>query len=290
MRLPSFRTSTRQRGESLTELPAHRFLRYIQEGKHPAALHLLLTETTTSTGGAVESNNTNKGDDHGSSYALRALLDQCTGILGEPVLHHLLKHHPSADLVNFLLSQACAHPVADDAFFLDSQGWTPLHVAVTYGCSQCVLECLLYDHYGASMATIQDACGRYPLHWACLGPLDHRGGSRKRGQLTIVSHVLHAFPKAAYIRDKDGNTPLDLARAHRASSRVVNLLLSQAFTLSVAAAQPTVKQQHPTTHSPVPRAVSSDSSSWASQHPRPPSRGHPESESPHDGVSSLGWE
>jgi len=168
---------------------------------------------------------------------------------GETPLHVILPYQPTEAVVNrlihFLSSSKKSQSVPEDA--VDMLGRTPLHVAAASGCSASVIQRLLNGVSGIMPAVAKDFTGRHALHYACANingappaQLRRRKGWNKKNtsepefdpvenMVSVVFHLLSAYPDAALIRDHDGQTPMELVRAQRAHPCVIKLLNQAIF-------------------------------------------------------------
>jgi len=120
-------------------------------------------------------------------------------------------------------------------------------VAAASGCSASVIQRLLNGVSGIMPAVAKDFTGRHALHYACAsiqgeppGQLRRRKGWNQNNcepkldpvenMVGVVFHLLSAYPDAALIRDHDGQTPMELARAQQAHPSVIKLL-NQAISM-----------------------------------------------------------
>ncbi|MFL6449290.1 MAG: ankyrin repeat domain-containing protein [Bryobacteraceae bacterium] len=132
---------------------------------------------------------------------------------GQTVLH-LAAARVSVPVLNELIS-ANAELTATDEF-----GDTPLDEAVLHGRTEAVRS--LLDH-GASVHYVHSADGRGALHEACV-----------KGYSEIVELLIARGADTA-LRDRSGQSPLDLALAYK-NSGVVALLLRLGNTISASQA------------------------------------------------------
>jgi len=145
----------------------------------------------------------------------------------ESLFHVLCRGHPPVDIVEEF---AKLYPPSLQA--LDSNGRTPLHVAVAYGASSKVIKCLL-RHYPRA-AEKQDGEGKTPLHMACeYCPLDEicdpgfEDGDKeycKGPFLSVVVALFAAAPNSINIEDNEGCNPLELAILTGGELKVVKLI------------------------------------------------------------------
>jgi hypothetical protein len=145
----------------------------------------------------------------------------------ESVFHVLCRQHPPEDIVD---SFANLFPPILQA--LDSNGRTPLHIAVAYGASSKVIRCLLklYPH----AASKQDAEGKTPLHLACeFCPLDEicdpgfDDGDKeycKGPFLSVIVALFAAAPRSINVEDNEGCNPLELTIITGGELKVVKLI------------------------------------------------------------------
>ena len=164
----------------------------------------------------------------------------------ETPLHRIMPYRPPAAVVDLLiqrLTEMSLHPdgcCPED--LVDSKGRTPLHVAAAEACDLAVVRRLISSS-GKAVQT-RDLHLRYPLHWACSNPRGassvlRRGKSTTylfsksssanksndaRNMLEVIAALVLVYPKAVLWHDKDGRTPLDIARERHASEMIVRLL------------------------------------------------------------------
>jgi hypothetical protein len=165
---------------------------------------------------------------------------------GESPLHIILHYHPNRTvvdkLIRYLSSSKKSHTVPEDA--IDIQGFTPLHVGASKGCSASVMERLLNGVSAVMPAVTKDSMGRHALHWACENPsfearhfscvsiLQGHALKKSNGDLSAVDNIMiqviflliKAYPEASTIPDMEGNTPLDLAIENEVDPRIISLL------------------------------------------------------------------
>jgi ankyrin repeat protein len=96
----------------------------------------------------------------------------------------------------------------------NSEGKTALHIACQCGVHINIIEELLRA-YSVAASEI-DNIGRTPLHLACKMGAD--------ANLLVVKRLIKVRPDTLGIRDKDGQTPLDVALNVGASQEVIDAL------------------------------------------------------------------
>ena len=85
----------------------------------------------------------------------------------------------------------------------NSDGWLPLHHAAMYGRTELIELLLKYDPNAASKE-FNNGRRWLPLHIACAA---------YNSNLSSIQVLYDAYPEAILARNRDGRTPLDLARA-----------------------------------------------------------------------------
>jgi ankyrin repeat protein len=142
----------------------------------------------------------------------------------------------------------------------DDQGRTPLHIAAESGCHVKVINRLLKGETCVMPAIAKDEYGRFPLHWACANPAGEEASrmifssrssrsllpfslglsSRKitttpsssatatpeaiDNMARVISTLVQIYPEAVCLPDKDGFTPLDLAKQSKADDSIMGIL------------------------------------------------------------------
>jgi hypothetical protein len=152
--------------------------------------------------------------------ALLAWLDDCRTSTGSSPLHVVLPRHPPVDLVSSLcLVMARVQPGIVPEEVVDTNGATPLTVAIKVGSDFDVIIRLLSGQESLLPAMTADSQQRLPLHWACV-PVGRKllnGGNDKAKKAISTSTIrllISTYPQARAIKDALGYTPLDLAKKH----------------------------------------------------------------------------
>jgi len=212
-------------------------------------------------------------DDHIDTTTLEKWLNKkCIG--SETPLHRLVRYRPPASLVDLLARKLAvlrngddkamasehfgtAHDLSTSLSFIaeesrDTQGRTPLHIAVAMQCHMSVIKRLVAGPTCTNPVFVLDEEGRCPLHWACTkvqrpliltrsrsGPtyscLPKNPYSKQRSQvdkllpsqensIDVVHLLVRMYREAACIRDIYGNTPSDLAKNEGMNGAIVSLL------------------------------------------------------------------
>jgi hypothetical protein len=159
-------------------------------------------------------------DDEADS-ALLAWLDDCrTMSTGSSPLHVLLPRHPPVDLVSALCAvMARVQPGIVPEEVVDTNGSTPLSVAIKVGCDFDVIIRLLSGQESLLPAMTADSQQRLPLHWACI-PVGRKllhGGhdkAKKAISTSTIRLLIGTYPQARAMKDALGYTPLDLAKKY----------------------------------------------------------------------------
>jgi hypothetical protein len=154
---------------------------------------------------------------------------------GKTTLHNILKYQPPAVIVDLLILRLAEKTnIAVPEEFKDSEGRTPLHIAVAHGCHATVIHRLLNGISLVIPAVTKDNDDRLPLHLACLNEACGATLTKKQckqpkpeevsNMVQVVYLLLVAYPLAAVIRDSNGDTPLDLAWRNGADIRIIHAL------------------------------------------------------------------
>lgn len=166
-------------------------------------------------------------------------------------LHEVLEYCPPLAVVNLLcqslhfeertvyefsISAGCTNSSPEDVATED--GRKPLHIACEHGCDIAVVKRLMKGTSYVRPVMACDVQGRTPLHWACENPKGTSTGSsfslfnssrRKQcvdNMVQVIESLLHAYPRAALLKDQNHQTPLDIARDKKADARILKLLES----------------------------------------------------------------
>ncbi|GKY92541.1 hypothetical protein MPSEU_000224400 [Mayamaea pseudoterrestris] len=106
---------------------------------------------------------------------------------------------------------------------------TPLHVAASHGCDARIVKMLLTGVSGVMPALVKDKAGNTALHAACsvnFAAFRKQQNLKKLAGMNnateIVAKLLQANSEAAHLRNKQGETPLELAKKHRADARIIS--------------------------------------------------------------------
>jgi hypothetical protein len=152
--------------------------------------------------------------------ALLAWLDDCRTSTGSSPLHVLIPRHPPVDLVSALcVVMARVQPGIVPEEVVDTNGATPLTVAIMVGSDFDVIIRLLSRQESFLPAMTADSQQRLPLHWACI-PVGRKllnGGNDKAKKAISTSTIrllINTYPQARAMKDALGYTPLDLAKKH----------------------------------------------------------------------------
>lgn len=143
-------------------------------------------------------------------------------------LHIVLAHNPSPDVVQSLVTTMREKfNIHSPEEFPDEEGRTPLHVAVTEGCTSETAEVLLNGEALLMPAIHRDAMLRTPLHWACQR--QRRKNKRQAAmaqwhQKQVILCLLKEFPEAAALKDASGKVPLEYAKEAKLVPTVVSNL------------------------------------------------------------------
>jgi ankyrin repeat protein len=200
-------------------------------------------------------------------------------------LHAILIHQPTFEVVD-LLCQILNHErngtngTSSHGFSFsrnlvveeisDISGCKPLHVAVQNGCESNVVSRLMQrTNIRVNICLALDNNGRTPLHWAAASK--SATATQKKGRLfrfsctnhsdtavdadntyKVVQMLLKECPRAAMIKDNEGNRPIDLARLYQAEPRIIMALLDTEATMNKIS-QVTRKEKNPTVKEPTSR-------------------------------------
>lgn len=198
------------------------FITLAKERRFDEIVHILRQTTP--------SKNDNAEDARTAKAATEAWLQvsQNSFVSARESLHALCMYRPTVAAVQAVVG-ALKHINKNNVnatLIADSSGRTPLHVAVGSGCSLQVAELLMS---GNTAVLTQDHARRYPLHWACANPhgLVNGGTNQKKAtenMVQVINTLIEAYAVAVVSKDEQGNTPMDLAVAAKADSRVISAL------------------------------------------------------------------
>lgn len=188
-------------------------------------------------------------------------LDVMNNFKGESILHQILKCHPPAEIIDLIIHRMVDHNQVDYFDYtngllakkmsnvdyspeteVDLQGKTPLHVAVTVGCSVDVIQRLLQGKHKSRPTCIRDNIMRLPLHWACSMSIE--SGSRTRmncifptltkrrrnpyannyNLYKVIQLLVKVNPYSVLSTDKDGNKPIDIAKKSGMKREILEML------------------------------------------------------------------
>lgn len=139
-------------------------------------------------------------------------------------LHVLMRHKPPVELVNMLclkLEQINPGCLPEDG--VDATGTTALIAAVRVHSEYDVIARLLNGSGSTLPAMTMDSQQRLPLHWACIpaGTAGVKWSFRLPPKSTsnvlcrsVIQLLIKAYPQARHVKDRFGNTPLDLAKKY----------------------------------------------------------------------------
>jgi hypothetical protein len=161
-------------------------------------------------------------------------IDKKIGFFGETSLHLLFKVSPPLDVVDAILDKLL-DPKNQDCHFKQSNctGWTPIHVAIAFGCRLDVVSHVLSrlsPETVLELGSNRDGHGRFPLHLACMTQLkspskahaiEQVAGSER---LAIVQLLVQVYPAAVAAYDNKGFTPSDYATCSGLDAEVICLL------------------------------------------------------------------
>lgn len=142
------------------------------------------------------------------------LLKLNNGLLSQPINHHgsllhlALTHQPPLSII-ITMTQHLPQCLTQQ----DSQGCTPLHIAVRSNCSNLIVGYLAKEYTEA--CTIKNNRGRTPLH-ACF--------SSPWIDLDVVETLVEAAPCSLDVEDEEGMCPLELAIMSESPLHVVKMM------------------------------------------------------------------
>ena len=113
--------------------------------------------------------------------------------ISDKVILHQACHCGDIELVRKLLSEKCSDPMARD-----SQGFTPLHIAVLGGSEEVATE--LINRYKCPVNCVESLHGRRPFYYAC-----------ESGNVDLVRILISECGSNPIARDSIGNTALHVA-------------------------------------------------------------------------------
>jgi hypothetical protein len=159
-------------------------------------------------------------------------LDSEYNLMGENVLHYIMKFSPPVGLVTAVIKRLLYEQDSgvssmfhrQPELAVDLRGRTPLHHACEAQCEPAVLLALLETSAGAISARAQDVEGKLPLHLLCLGYHQLPSPSRIRknvkrlqqervkalsAMVTSIKLLVGLSPRTAWVKDDHGRTALD---------------------------------------------------------------------------------
>ena len=118
--------------------------------------------------------------------------------LGSLPIHRACLYWSRDDIVDTIQYLLELHPACIQA--RDGRGWLPIHNVASGVNTKAVELLLMHDPSAASKETTSES-RHLPLHIACLN-----------GKIGAVQSLFDAYPEAILTRNRNGKTPIDLAR------------------------------------------------------------------------------
>lgn len=176
-----------------------------------------LSTTTTTT---IANNNTNTAATEQDVSTTTATTTNLT-----TPLHLACQYRAPASVLDPVIHILQRRHMAVPQQVQDEQGQTPLHIAVTAGCEEAVVQRLLAGDGLLMPAVLRDRQDRTPLHCATqttvtkqrkksfLGPNQLSLDTWHKRRVSAV--LLEQYLEAALLQDQAGNTPIDYARDNK---------------------------------------------------------------------------
>ena len=129
-------------------------------------------------------------------------------------IHEACRWGTRDDTVNTIQYLLELHP--ESLHVGNNVGWLPIHIAAWGGNTKAIELLLMHDPNAASKESTGEK-PQLPLHIACY---------TSKGHVDIVKALFDIYPEAILARNRNGQTPIELANDHR-RSKVLSFLKAQ---------------------------------------------------------------